>query len=362
MRVLFVSGTPYSPQRTGGAQSSTDQLIGLLRARGHACAVACALDGGGSLGLRSRIQMKLARRRFSRDAFNGYDVFRAWFPTEEAAAAAAAFGADVAVVQNHRTAPLVASLQASGVPVVVYFRNVEFAELHGDLRTLTPQPLYIANSDFTAAAYRSAFGVACQVIPPLVHADRYRTTTSAENVTFVNPVPHKGLKIALGVARLCPDIPFVFVESWFREPDEVRSLQVELASLPNVTLRPRTSDMKSVYGKARLVLAPSVWEEAWGRIASEAHVSGIPVVGSTRGGLPEAVGPGGRLLDVDAPIEVWAEAVRSLWFDPAAYRAASAAALEYSRRPDIDPERQITRFIDILDKARAQFAAAAPSS
>ena len=53
----------------------------------------------------------------------------------------------------------------------------------------------------------------------------------------------------------------------------------------------------------KILLAPSKWEEAWGRVASEAHCSGIPVVGSRRGGLPEAIGEGGIVLDYDAPLD-----------------------------------------------------------
>ena len=38
-------------------------------------------------------------------------------------------------------------------------------------------------------------------------------------------------------------------------------------------------DMRSVYAKCRILLAPSVWEEAYGRVVTEAQISGIPVVG-----------------------------------------------------------------------------------
>ncbi len=63
--------------------------------------------------------------------------------------------------------------------------------------------------------------------------------------------------------------------------------------------------MKQVYRSAKLILMPSMWEEAWGRVATEAQFSGIPVIASNRGGLPESVGPGGVLLDPDGPLEPW---------------------------------------------------------
>jgi glycosyltransferase involved in cell wall biosynthesis len=109
--------------------------------------------------------------------------------------------------------------------------------------------------------------------------------------------------------------------------------------------------MKSIYGKARVLLAPSLWEEAWGRVATEAQFSGIPVLGSLRGGLPEAIGPGGELIDGSAPAEVWIAALRRMWDDPVHYQALSDAAYAYSARPEIEPDFQIGMLEDVLRTA-----------
>ena len=121
-------------------------------------------------------------------------------------------------------------------------------------------------------------------------------------------------------------------------------------------LESRTSDMKTVYGRTRILLAPSKWEEAWGRVASEAHCSGIPVVGSRRGGLPEAVGPGGVVLDYDAPLADWVAAVRRLWNDNQEYDRLSGLARSFAGRPELDPDRQFATFFSILDRAVQQRA------
>ena len=78
------------------------------------------------------------------------------------------------------------------------------------------------------------------------------------------------------IAGACPEIPFLFVESWKLEDDHRARIEATIAPLGNVTLENRTSDMKTVYGRTKILLAPSKWEEAWGRVASEAHCSGIP--------------------------------------------------------------------------------------
>jgi glycosyltransferase involved in cell wall biosynthesis len=117
-----------------------------------------------------------------------------------------------------------------------------------------------------------------------------------------------------------------------------------LAPLPNVTFVPPQSDMRKVYAECKILLAPSVWEEAYGRVATEAQISGIPVVASARGGLPEAVGPGGVLLDPDQPIADWVAAVRKLWSDQDYYSALSAAATAHAARPEISFEHQVDAF------------------
>lgn len=109
--------------------------------------------------------------------------------------------------------------------------------------------------------------------------------------------------------------------------------------------------MKTVYGRTRILLAPSKWEEAWGRVASEAHCSGIPVLGSTRGGLPEAIGKGGVTLDHDAPADDWARELKRLWMDDDHYARLSADALQFSKRPEMHPGRQFAMFLDVLQQA-----------
>lgn len=198
----------------------------------------------------------------------------------------------------------------------------------------------IANSNFTAGKYCVRFGVNPSVIYPFISAERYKIETTRENVTFVNPHPYKGLDIALGVASLCPEIPFTFVESWQLSNEQWQRLEQKRAALRNLKLLRAQENMQAVYGKCKILLAPSVWEEAYGRVASEAQLSGIPVVASSRGGLPEAVGPGGILLDPQQPISTWAAAIRNLWQDQRRYAELSVAAAAHSQRTEMTLDYQ----------------------
>ena len=189
------------------------------------------------------------------------------------------------------------------------------------------------------------------MIPPTINPAFYSTPTTGEFVTMINPYNEKGFELAVQIARECNEIPFLFVESWMLNDEHRAEIERTLAPLGNATLESRTSDMKTVYGRTRILLAPSKWEEAWGRVASEAHCSGIPVVGSRRGGLPEAIGDGGLVLDYDAPLADWVAAVRRLWSDKVEYERASSAARLFSERPQLNPDRQFATFMDVLNSA-----------
>jgi glycosyltransferase involved in cell wall biosynthesis len=193
---------------------------------------------------------------------------------------------------------------------------------------------YLATSRDLARRFAEEFGLVAQVIPPLVRRDRYEVEPRRENVTFVCPLPEKGLDIALGLAARRPDIPFVFVESWGLHAVRRLGLNRSLRATPSVTCRRPTADMRTVYRDARVVLVPSRLPEAWGRVVSEAQVSGIPALASDCGGLPESVGRGGILVDPDAGLEEWERALARMWDDETEYQRLVERAKEHSRRPD----------------------------
>ncbi|CAH2397563.1 glycosyltransferase [Mesorhizobium ventifaucium] len=348
MNILLASAHPYIPQISGGAQSSTHELAIEFIRRGHNVSVLSGLTADGLLGFSSRLKLKLLSQRYVVDNALGYAVFRSWFSWEVADEVAARLNANVVVLQSGYPVKIALALRKAKARLFIYLRNVELEDLGGDLRALK-NVSYIANSRFTAKRYNDLFGIDAEMVHPLVRRENYETRSTRENVTFINPHPLKGLETALSIAERCPEIPFSFIETWTLSAEQKELLKQRIAALGNVTLRPGTKDMKSVYGKAKIVLAPSQWEEAFGRIAAEAHFSGIPVVGSSCGGLPEAIGPGGILVDREASVEEWISAIKRLWHDETYYAEKSAIARSYSNRPEMDRERQLDRLLHLFE-------------
>jgi glycosyltransferase involved in cell wall biosynthesis len=334
MRILLAATVEHLPEATGGVESTTHELALALQGLGWEPAVLARRRAGG--------------RGLTVDRDLGYPVHRAARPLAALPRLLASWRPDAALVQLGRIMPLAAQLIAAEVPTLVYLHNLEQASWGGPLLR-HPRLGYVTNSAFMAAQLEPLLGRRPTAIPPLIDPERYRTVPEGRCVTFVNPLPVKGLAVALGLAAARPDIPFELVESWpLRRAEEAR-LAAALPRLPNVTLTRRLPDMRPVYGRSRLLLAPSRWIESWGRVASEAQISGLPVLASSSGGLPEAVGPGGILLPPDAPLAEWQAALSRLWDQPATYRRLAAAARRHAARPAIQPARVLGALIAAIE-------------
>lgn len=105
-----------------------------------------------------------------------------------------------------------------------------------------------------------------------------------ELVTFISPCPAKGLSIFQRLALSLPDAKFLAVSTlWTRTIHEA-----QLQKLPNVEIVRGGPDVGAIYARTAVLLVPSVWCEAFGLVALEAQLRGIPVVSTDAYGLREA--------------------------------------------------------------------------
>jgi glycosyltransferase involved in cell wall biosynthesis len=347
MRVLFATNHRHLPQAVAGSQWTTDELCKGLATDGVRCAVLATLGPNDLLGSRTRVLAKLMGwSRVPPDRPAGYPVYRRWLPPQAVPEVKARFQPSVAVVMSGTPSILVEALLANSIPTIWYILDVlpeSLAWQPSGRRNLA----YLACSRFAAERARQRLGIEATVIPPIVDAQRYRVKTSRRSVIFVNPVPPKGVEIAIRLAERRPDIPFEFFESWEITGENER-YRARARACANITWHKATLDIRQIYRRGRVLLAPSQWDEAWGRVVSEAQASGIPVIASRRGGLPEAVGPGGILVEAESDIAVWQEALSCLWDNAGAYSGYSAAALTHSQRPELDGRHVISSFKDFL--------------
>lgn len=202
--------------------------------------------------------------------------------------------------------------------------------------------LLVANSNYMREVIRRCYDIEAKIVYPGIDLQRYEADDSQrDSVLFVKPQYVKGFPIFVQIASRMPDTHFLIAGK------RKRHARMRLWRLKNVECMGWVKDMKGAYGRARLLIGPSIWPEPFGRVFVEAAASGIPSVASARGGIPEAVGEGGILIDDIFDVNRWVEALRELE-DPDTYAAYAENARENARR--FSAEASLEQFIQSVRK------------
>lgn len=145
----------------------------------------------------------------------------------------------------------------------------------------------IAPSQFVANYIETHLGKSASVYyPPVFGAAPFTKLGRYENkyVTFINPCPWKGSSIFKRLARARPDINFAVVPTW----GATVALMTELSHFANVAVLEETPEIDKIFAQTRVLLVPSLCQEAFGLVSPEALLRGVPVIASQIGGLPES--------------------------------------------------------------------------
>lgn len=236
--------------------------------------------------------------------------------------------------------------------------------------------LVFTPSQSTADMYRESDGIEIKATGPFIVKERILATRrdQKENIKYVvlvNPTPEKGMaiftKLHEAFVKKHPDsdVPFLVVKSvgnyavlmnQLHNADGTKFLVGEHATIAEqIKVAEHTNDPRLIYDVARVVVMPSVWHEAWGMVATEAVMNGIPVVASKKDGLPEAVREGGILVEPpqstlrdyrcvpsDEEIAPWLEALELCLNEDWSGRCAQASA-------ENDLERSLDRVLSYIE-------------
>jgi glycosyltransferase involved in cell wall biosynthesis len=175
-----------------------------------------------------------------------------------------------------------------------------------------------------------------------------------EYITLISLNERKGGYLFYQIAKAMPDRKFLGVMGSYDNPGPLKKSQVDiindLIQLPNFTLAPNTPDILSTYRRTRLLLMPSDYE-SWGRTATEAMCSGIPVICTPTLGLKENcqdkaiyVGsllakpePGLACVDIGT-VDEWVKAIQE-FDDPEYYHKYSVICK--ARAKQLDPLKEL---------------------
>lgn len=321
MRVLaYVHG--YIPHLPAGSETMLHEMLRVLEGAGHTVAV-LSTDirvRTGAYGL-DRITI------YHRHPFDAADHFaEAWAP-------------DVIVSHHEHAVRSLALARRLGIPNVTLFHN-DYPQAH---RLMKMRPdLAVVNTHWIDRNLAPAhLGIPRIVVHPPVDVERHRATPG-DAVTLVNLYRMKGADQFWRLARELPDVKFLGVLGAYGK-------QVLYPGYPNVDIIDSTADMAGdVWSRTRVVLMPSRYE-SYGKVIVEAMASGIPGVAATTPGLRESVGAGGFLIPRTQPL-AWHRKVKTLMTDPAAWEAASAAALARSAVIEAGRVEEMRAWVEAVER------------
>ena len=320
----------YLPRTITGANVSLHALCRRLIPAGYDPLVVCAAEGKDTPG----------GVNWSAD----YPVLRLVEPVAAIAEMIPRLAPDAVVVRGLPAASFAAGFKAvRDFPLRIYL-TANFVAAGFPAPRDAPSWRFAANSRFLTRLGEAFVGRTVSFVPSLVEPRDYVCRPRGDTVLFINPIADKGVHIASAIARRLPHRKFLFVRSW---PDHEKYPHIEV-SLPNIEWSESRLDMRPLYARARLLLVPSVLEESSSRSVAEAQLSGIPVVASDRGGLPESVGRGGIQLPIGDPVAHWSDAVESLFRDQAKHRRLSRLARRHAARPEIAPAQALRSFLRFI--------------
>ena len=177
------------------------------------------------------------------------------------------------------------------------------------------------------------------VLHPPVSWKQYDTNKNTEEnefITLINLDGNKGGAILKQIAERMPHKKFLGVKGSYSEP----ALEGQHTNQPrNVEIWDNTPFIMRAYERTRILIMPSKFE-SWGRTATEAMCSGIPVICTSTPGLLENCDKAGTYIERDN-IEGWVKAIERL-DDKKEYKKASKMAKERSR--ELDPDKELDRF------------------
>jgi glycosyltransferase involved in cell wall biosynthesis len=215
-----------------------------------------------------------------------------------------------------------------------------------------------ALADRTRAALPGRLAERARVVPNGVDCARFSPATKGEpalsvprdaplRVVFVGRmIREKGPDVLIRAARRLgrADVEFLLVGSQgFARDAPLSSYERELRALAEeataegarIRFEPFVDRMSlpDLLRTADLLVVPSRWAEPSGLAAAEGLATGLPVIASRVGGLPEVLGSAGVLVDPDDPAAL-ANAITTLADDPAARRRIAQRAREYALAHD----------------------------
>jgi glycosyltransferase involved in cell wall biosynthesis len=163
-----------------------------------------------------------------------------------------------------------------------FHKSITATELLSRARAIVSVSRYVSD-------YISDFGgIAADTMPlPSFGHGPFLTWPSSEDgaIVMINPCAVKGIAIFKELAEVEEHLNFAAVPTWGTTPEEIELLK----TINNVSIWEPATDIDDIFRNTRILLVPSLWDDAFPKVVIEAMLRGIPVIASDVGGIREAM-------------------------------------------------------------------------
>lgn len=333
MRILFAGVEPFIPDCYSAPNRTILELSQQLVLMGHEPVVLSGMN-------------PVKDQQILRDDSFNFPIYRSGRPLQTIAALLTTILPDIVVLTGREMAGLAALLSEMDFPVTVWlFDN----DQHGfDDHEISSDIQFLASSTFVAQQARTLLGVQALVAPPIISEQGEVRSSPGDSVLFFNPTRRKGVELVFEIASNRPSLRFTIVETGCMSEKWRQYCYKKASQCGNIDWRRPSINLHEFYGKARLLLVPSLCEEGFCRAVTEAQRYGIPVLASNRGYLPMNVGPGGSTLDPHEPIQAWLEALDRIWERAGEESDRVSLTRKHAYRSELETEKSADLFVSLV--------------
>jgi glycosyltransferase involved in cell wall biosynthesis len=337
MKFLYISESSHP--NLGGASKCIYTLLSNLVDKGHTCYTIGPNNTENTFTINNITVIHTS---------NIYDKLESFLVKEKP---------DIVITQLHGADRLSKIVYSHNIPLILRIPSFEFVCINSSKMSTCDQiclqgkpcdtkgsyfPLFKKSivtgcSDFVTNIVRSIYNIPCTTIYPFIDTKEHLVDTKGNCITMIQGTNQKGVNLFLDIAKQLPEYNYLIVG------------QLEVKTLPkNVVHIPPTENMKQVWEKTKVLVIPTLIQEAFGRVAVEAAINGIPVIASDKGGLPEAVCS--PFCYPPNNIDKWISEIKNLMEDTVYYNIRSIQAKEYSEKFNI--EDQVSRFLQLAYRSK----------
>ncbi len=199
----------------------------------------------------------------------------------------------------------------------------------------------VVNSKFMAKIAEESYKIMPEVIYPFVDFSEFKADErNPKYITFIRPAFEKGIEIFLRIAQKLTDKKFLCVG------EASKAYEGKLRRLNNINYTGWVGDMKSIYAETKILIVPSLCQEAFGRVVVESMINKIPCIVSNRGGLPEVVGDAALIVENPYDVQDWCNKISYLCENLDVYTDLSERC--FKRAKLFDPEKQYQKFRQLI--------------